>query len=601
MSHSLKFKKLSTTKHYKKHTIMALLISFVLVPLSTVYGLQSLNLIAPAQAKEKNKAVEKWTCPMHPHYIADDYGSCPICGMDLVKIQSIEEATENSKANEKPIITIAPETMQNMGVRLAKVEASKFGKNIRSFGIVKENERLQSEISARVEGWVETLNITAVGDEVETGDVLFEMFSPELIVSQRDFLIALKQSKSAQNNITRRLLSFGVQKKALNLIAQKRKVQQNLPFFATQKGTIAELNVTPGTYVQKGMTIAKIQDYSSIWVIVNVSEKDMSFISKGTQTTIHFPNLPGKTIKSKVDYIYPNVDEKTRTGRVRLIIDNKEGTLRPGTYADVVFETQISERLSVPSEAVLKDQNGSYVVTSLGNGKFQSKEIKLGLVTGGRSEIISGLERDQEIVISSQFLIDSESALRESFRKLERHQLPLSQIKLSKIDQAKFDHMVDAALYIHEALTKNFETEKKYLEPAIAIKTILWPDYKETKLANILTKTETALKQAENSKTKSELKTALNQIINALEPWVHKGAPVHYKSKGLHLYKSKESGKHWLQISPTPANPYNKEQAELIPWPELIKIEQKKKLKEGKEKQKAPRGSHSMRGSGHDK
>lgn len=605
MSVSLKIKNLIVAKHTTKNGLTLFLSAFfsicVVAGITSTKSLKSFKLTTPLQAKETNRAVKKWTCPMHPHYIADDYGTCPICGMDLVKIQSLNETADQNNPNEKPIITIAPETIQNMGVRLAKVEASKFGKNIRSFGIVKENERLQSEISARVEGWVETLKITAVGDEVKSGDVLFEMFSPELIVSQRDYLLALKQSKSAQNNITKRLLSFGVQQKALNLIARQKTVQQNLPFFATQKGTIAELNVTPGTYVKKGMTIAKIQDYSTVWVIVNVSEKDMGFITKGTKTTVHFPNLPGKTISSKVDYIYPKINERTRTGRVRLIIDNKEGTLRPGTYADVVFNTQISERLSVPSEAILKDQNGSYVVTSLGNGKFQSKEVKLGLVTGGRAEIKSGLKLNQEIVISSQFLIDSESALRESFKKLEQKQRPLSQLNLSKIDLAKFDHMVDAALYIHEALTKNFEIEKKYLEPAIAIKTILWTTYRDTKLANILMETEAALKEAQNSKTKSELKSALSQMTNALEPWLLQGKPEHYKSKKLNIFKTKTSNQHWIQLSQTPLNPYNQEQSDLIPWPEISQISM-----EENDKEKTPdtnesmRGSNSMRGSGHD-
>ncbi len=550
-----------------------------------------------AIAAQTSKAITKWTCPMHPHYIADDAGSCPICGMDLVKINTEANSSETSKKDEKPIITIAPETIQNMGVRLAKVETSKFGKNIRSFGIVEENERLQSEISARVEGWIEKLNITAVGDEVQTGDVLFEMFSPELIVSQRDFLIALKQSKSAQNNIKKRLLSFGVQQKALNLITKEKEVRQNLPFFATQKGTISELNVTPGTYVQKGMTIAKIQDYSEVWVIVNVSEKDMGFMSKGTKTTIHFPNLPGKTIKSEVDYIYPNVNETTRTGRVRLVIDNKEGVLRPGTYADVVFETEISERLSIPSEAILKNQNGNFVVVALGSGKFQSKRIELGLVSGGRAEIKSGLKENEKIVISSQFMIDSESALRESFRKLEKLQKPLDQLNLKKVELAKFDHIIDAALYIHESLTNNSEMVGQYLDAAISIKSIMWAEHKETKLANILEGTHDALKNAQAAKTKTGLQIALAQLTTALEPWILEGAPTHYQAKGVMFFKTKNTDKKWLQLSKAPKNPYSNEQAELINWPKKKITKPQTTSTKEKENKDTPRGSHHMRGS----
>ena len=558
-----------------------------------------LFIITLANSANAQPSSQKWTCPMHPHYIADEFGSCPICGMDLVKLQTIDQDETSSQDNQKPIITIPSETIQKMGVRIAKVEPSKFGKKIRSFGIVKENERLQSELSARVEGWIETLKITAVGDEVKDGDLLFEMFSPELIVSQRDFLLAQRQSKSSQSNIKKRLVSFGLQQKALDLIAKKREVQQNVPFFATQNGTIAEINVTPGTYVKKGMTIAKIQDYSTVWIIVNVSEKDLGFIKKGTNATVHFPNLPGKRLTSTVDYIYPDVNETTRTGRVRLIIDNKDGSLRPGTYADIVFETKIEERLSVPSEAILKDQTGTYVVTSLGQGKFQSKSVELGLVTGGRSEIKSGLKTGEKIVISSQFLIDSESTLRESFNKLERLQTPLSQLNLSKTNQAKFDHMIDAALYIHEALTQDFNVDEKFLTPAVSIKNLLWTTYKDTKLGPILTSAHSALKQAQAAKTKNELKTSLNSLTQALEPWLFNAKPDYYKSKGLTHFKTTKSNQRWLQLGQAPLNPYNLEKTPPTVWPKFMETKAKKDQKPTKENQ-APRGSHSMRGSDHD-
>ncbi len=556
-------------------------------------------IIKTSLAAETDKTSQKWTCPMHPHYIADEFGTCPICGMDLVKIQSSAD-DQNKDPLSKPIISISPEMIQTMGVRLAKAERAAFGKRIRSYGIVKENERLQTELSARVEGWVEKLNITAVGDKVEKGDVLFELFSPELIVSQRDFLAALSQSKNAQSSIKRRLLSFGVQQQALDLITEKKDVQQNIPFFAVQDGTVATLNVTPGSYVKRGMTIAKIQDYSEVWVIVNVSEKDMSFISNGTKANIYFPNIPGKTLNTEVDYIYPDMDEKTRTGRVRLIIDNKDGALRPGTYADVVFETQISERLSVPSEAILKDESGDYLVVALGEGRFRSRNVELGLVTGGRSEIKSGIKSGEDIVVSAQFLIDSESALRESFRKIERLQKPLNQLKLSKNELASFDHMVDAALYIHEALMKGTDIEESQLAPALAIKKVLWSEYKNTRLANVLTETEAAIKQAQSAKTNSERKIALNNIVTALEPWLINGVPAHYKSKKLKLYQTDKAGQKWVQLSATPLNPYNKKQAELIPWPDVVMSDMDKtSQKVTKDDMKETRGTDTMRGSGH--
>ena len=582
-----------TKPSYKFFT--ALILSALLFTSITLFRPLGSSFLNSAFATEKNKASQKWTCPMHPHYIADEFGTCPICGMDLVKIQTeTEDVKKSEDPQKKPVITIPAETIQKIGVRIAQAEHAKFGKRIRSFGIVKENERLQTELSARVEGWIEDLTITAVGDKVKKGDVLFKMFSPELIVSQRDFIAALGQSKTAKGNITKRLLSFGVQPQALTLITKKREVQQNFPFFATQNGTVAVLNVSPGSYVKRGMTIAKIQDYSEVWVIVNVSEKDMSFISIDTAATIYFPNLPGKTLNTKVDYIYPEVDEKTRTGHVRLVIQNQEGLLRPGTYADVVFDTNISERLSVSSEAVLKDESGDYVVISLGKGRFQSKPVKVGLVTGGRTEIKSGLKAGDQVVVSSQFLIDSESALRESFRKMERLQLPLDQLQLSKTDFAKFDHIVDAALYIHEAITDGYDVDGKFLEPAIAIKKSMWADYKDTKLSGILINSEKALKLAQQAKTKTEVKQALHSIVLALEPWLLEGAPQHYKAKGLRFYKTKQAQKKWLQLGSTPSNPFNLESHERIAWPD--KIERPEKGTAVRKQEKDSR-DNSMRGS----
>lgn len=147
-------------------------------------------LIPKAHAASSNDeaAPVKWTCPMHPHYIADEFGTCPICGMDLVKLETGNDPMNEASAENRTVVTVAPEVMQNMGVRLAKAEQSQFGRSIRSFGIVTENERRQLEITSRVEGWIEELKVTAVGDEVKKGDLLFKLYSPQLIVSQNNYL-----------------------------------------------------------------------------------------------------------------------------------------------------------------------------------------------------------------------------------------------------------------------------------------------------------------------------------------------------------------------------------------------------------------------------
>ncbi|GJM02125.1 MAG: hypothetical protein DHS20C08_06260 [Rhodomicrobium sp.] len=499
---------------------------------------------------------------MHPHYIADEMGTCPICGMDLVKRASVTKTdkTPDTPADQAPLITIEPQIIQNMGVRTEKAKHSHFGRQIKSFGIIKENERLSSELSARVEGWIEKLNITAVGDEVKPDDILYELFSPELLVSQRDYLTARRQGMKARDNITRRLTSFGVQQKALSLLDKTNEVQQNLPFFSERTGTISELNVTKGSYVKRGMTIAKIQDYSSLWIIAKVPEIDLPFITLQSKAEVSFPNHSAQKLSATVDYIYPDIDPKTRTGQVRVLVENKSGSLRPGMYVDILFETNKKHRLSIPSEAILRDKDGDRVIISLGKGGFRSRKITTGLVSASKTEVISGMSAGEDVVVSAQFLIDSESSFKEAFRKLEPIQKPLSLLKPSKTQLAMLDHLVDAALYIHETLTTDKTITGEYLTPALSAIPQLQSNYENTKLAPILISAEKALKSAQAANTKLKLQAALKALTSSLLPWITNGAPEHYTKNNIKIFTDKPSAANWLQLisSPMqrPKNPY---------------------------------------------
>jgi len=231
---------------------------------SSIFG--RLSLISAAQAQEAKaspapiKKSTKWTCPMHPHYIADEFGTCPICGMDLVKLETGSQELGAEAAETRAIITVAPEVMQNMGVRLGKAERSRFGRSVRSYGIVHENERLQTEMTARVEGWVEKLHVTAVGDEVKAGDKLFELYSPRLIVSQNDLLTNGVRGSRQRGMI--QLRSFGVQPRAIDIIKRQKKPLQVIPFFAEQDGVISKLALKQGSYTKRGNILATIQSYS---------------------------------------------------------------------------------------------------------------------------------------------------------------------------------------------------------------------------------------------------------------------------------------------------------------------------------------------------
>ncbi len=552
-----------------KHFLILAGLLCLLLPLSShgpAHAADAPNSSSPADSKKGNL---KWTCPMHPHYIADEAGVCPICGMDLVKLETGGDSNASSAGQERTAIVVAPETLQTMGVRIAKAEQTSFGRIIRSFGLVAENERMQTEMSARTEAWIEDLRIRAVGDQVKEGDLLFTMYAPEFIVSQRDYLDALKGANRTRiSSIKTRLKAFGMQERAIGELEERGKEMEFVPFYADRTGTVAMIELRPGSYVKRGTMLTRIQDYSQVWLMVSVSEKDLTFIEPGTPARVTFPNIPGRTVVARVEYVYPTVDAKTRTGQVRLVLDNKDGQLRPGAYADVAFEVGSQQRLAVPSEAILKSGAGRYVVASLGGGRFEPRAVKTGLISGRWTEVSGEIKSGDEIVVSGQFLIDSESALRESFRKLERLQLPLSLLQLDKSQFAMVDHFVDAALYLHEALIDGYEIEPKFLDPAIEVKTLLWPAFQRTKLAFIMDDAVSAIRKAQASRTESETQAALAELVAALEPWVHDGAPQHYREKKLSVFKDQASGRMWFQTQGRPLNPYGKGASSQIQLPE---------------------------------
>jgi Cu(I)/Ag(I) efflux system membrane fusion protein len=526
-------------------------------------------LAMSAQATETQGGPVKWTCPMHPHYIADEFGPCPICGMDLVKLDTGGAEMGAVLGESRTIVTVAPETLQNMGVRIALVERVSFGRTIRSFGTVAENERLQSMLTARLEGWVEDLRVSAVGDRVKKGDLLFTLYAPELIVSQRDYLQALAtRDADRRAGVDQRLRSFGVQEQAIKLIAERREVMERVPFFADRDGTVAALDVVNGAYVKRGMMLTKIQDYTKVWLIVNVAENDLPFLKQGTPATVSFPNTTEPVTNAAVDYIYPTVDAATRTARVRLVLDNAQGTLRPGAYADVTFDVGVEARTAVPAESVLRGASGAYVVAALGDGRFEPRPVQLGLSSGRWTEIKSGVEAGERIVVSGQFMLDSESALRESFKKLERLALPLADLKLDATQMAMIDHITDAAIYLHEALVDGFEVQPGFLDPAKSIKNLMWPSFRYTKLAFVLTDAEQAIAKAQAARSEGETRAALAELVAAIKPWMMEGAPEHYRQRGVSLFRDAADGRLWVQRGDTPANPYGDAAATRVPWPD---------------------------------
>ena len=528
---------------------------------------------------------EQYTCPMHPHYVADRQGTCPICGMDLVELASEQESEDDGAAMEsmdnsdkggmeRTTVTIDPETIQNTGIRTEEAQMASFGTLVRSYGDVTENVRLQFDISARVEGWVEDLKVQAMGDEVKKGDLLFNLYSPALISAQQDLISAIATGyKGRIDSAAKRLVSLGMQKRAIEEVKSRRKAFQSVPYYAESDGLVSTMNVRDGTYAKPGMNLMTLQNYDTVWVDVSVAEQDIPYITKETKAMASLPALGVKEKEAAIDYIYPTIDRATRTGRIRLVLDNADGKLKPGAYADVELETGVDRRLSIPGDAILKSKDGDFVVVAMDQGRFQPRKILAGLKYKGRTEVLDGLAEKDKVVVSGQFLIDSESALRESFRKMQRMQMPLALLDMTDDQLTMIDHLIDAAIYIQKELTTGRTPNPNMIMPAITLGDHLMPVFRGTKLQFVLEDAEMALKAAQDNVTDKEWQTSLNDLVTALKPWLLEGKPQHYKSKGLQFYMAHGLDTYWLQLGDAVENPYGEGHPMKIDWPDKVEAE----------------------------
>ena len=516
--------------------------------------------------------VSSYTCPMHPHYISTDpNGSCPICGMDLVPV--------TTEAKGSAGVSVSPEMLQTMGIRTTVVSVSDFNQALRAYGTVEPNTRLESMAASRLEGWISGLTVRAEGDSVRRGQRLYSIYTPDLIAAQKDYLASLQIGNARRiASVRQRLISKGMQESLVERLTETRELIERVPVYAEGSGVVTQLMVRDGDYLKPGDPIMQLQAYDKVWVIASVPESDLPKMAIGKTAALKFESAPDAAKSGKVDYIYPTIDTKTRTARVRISVDNSSGSLRPGAYADIVFAVDTTEtpasRISVPSQAILRDSRGAHVIVALGEGRFEPRDITIGSSLRGRTEILSGLTEGERIVASGQFMLDSESNLREGFTKLSAPTsnfdatTPLSELPIDRVTLSQIDHMVDSALYFHEALIDGYAIDPYFLDPTLTLIENLKRRFAGSKLSPILEQAEAAISGAKDNKSGESLTAQLSQLMTALDPWLTLGAPAHYKSKGLIFYSDDETARLWLQEGGLPANPYSNATAQIISWPD---------------------------------
>ncbi len=363
----------------------------------------------------------KYVCPMHPQIVRDEEGSCPICGMDLVAKMI------DASAGKRPTVEISNAVINSMGVRTAAAHNTTLWKYIETVGRIDYDETRLVHVHPRAAGWMEKLNLRAEGEPVKRGQLIGRLYSEEILSAQVDFLISLDQSSSKVKieKARNRLRLLGVTEGTISAIQKRGESFNTVPVVSNADGVVTMLGARQGMYVTPDMEIVTIADLSRIWVLVDVYEHQIDWLNHGLSAEIRVPAYPGRVWEGAVEYIYPELDPRSRTLKVRLAFDNPDGLLKANMFAEVViYGGPKRETLAVPAEAVIETGQRSSVVLALGDGRFQPVDVVTGMASNGMVEILSGIEAGDQVVTSGQFLIDSESSLQASFLRMDESPAP---------------------------------------------------------------------------------------------------------------------------------------------------------------------------------
>ncbi len=422
-----------------------------------------------------SSATPKYHCPMHPSVTSDQPGDCPICGMRMVPINSTQPATAMAAPKKKTmyrstmnpneisdqpgkdsmgmdmvpfevteggpsssvegltVVSITPQARQVMGLKLGRVEKRALARDIRTSARLVADESKLWRVSTKIDGWVDKLFVSYVGQEVKKGDPLLTLYSPDLVSAQQEFLTAVKTEEKLTGAATgeafsgaqtllasarRRLQLWDISDAQIDKLARTGEVQQYLTLSAPAGGVVTEKNILAGQKIMAGEPLMVVADLSTVWADADIYESDLPYVTVGMPLELSLTYWPGKTFDGKVIFVSPTVDPETRTLRARLEIPNPELLLKPGMYGDARLFYPLGDRLAIPDSAVMFSGNHTYAFKDGGDGRLIPTEIKIGSRSDGWYELLSGLNDGDPIVISANFLVDSESSLKASFEAM---------------------------------------------------------------------------------------------------------------------------------------------------------------------------------------
>ena len=378
------------------------------------------------QAEVAATAPARWLCPMHPTYTSDRQGACPICGMDLVEAAAFAASQEGAAGGLPGLaaLELDDRSVQLAGVRTQAAVVQPLRRSIRALGTVVVDETRLHSVQSRVSGWIETLSVAAVGERVSRGGPLLTIYAPELVATQEELLRARALAAVATDAETRtgaaalaeasrrRLRLLGVADDFITKLEQGGEVSRVVPLRSPAGGVVTMREAYAGMAVEPGMELLQVADLSAVWLDARFYEYEAPHVTVGRPVTVSLPQEPGLSLPGVIDYVYPTLDEATRTLRARVVLENDFGNLRPGTYADVVLEVAQGDALVIPDDAILDTGSRQVVFVANGGGRFTPREVTVGDRSDGLAQIIDGLEAGEQVVVKAAFLLDSESRIR---------------------------------------------------------------------------------------------------------------------------------------------------------------------------------------------
>jgi Cu(I)/Ag(I) efflux system membrane fusion protein len=368
------------------------------------------------QAQPAERKPLYWHDPMYPQQKFDKPGKSPFMDMQLVPVYSDDKGEQGG-------VTVSSRVRQNLGMRTSSAEVTEIRQSMAATGSVQADERRIARAEVRASGWVEKLRVRAVNDPVRAGQVLADVYSPELLSAQEEYLLARRMAgaNAADEPLARaarrRLESLGLPAAAIARLEESGAASRTVPVVAPISGVVSELGVREGAMVQAGTPAFTLTDLSSIWIMVEVPEAQAAQLQPGLRAQTRVQNQPGAVFEGRVDYVYPELNAQTRTVKARITLSNPGARLRPGMFVEVALMPAARKALTVPTEAVIQTGTRSVVIVLEGE-RFRAATVKSGVESGGRTEILEGLKAGDKVVESGQFLIDSEASLKGALDRL---------------------------------------------------------------------------------------------------------------------------------------------------------------------------------------